>query len=263
MQACSRSVRHDTARDRCHNVGMYVATVSNRGSPPAVLLRESYCEAAKVKNRTLANLSHWPDHKVEALRLALTGTAPLADLSSSFEIARSPPHGHLAAVRGTLRRLGLEELICPEPSRQRDLVVAMVVVAMVVAQVIDPTAKLDTARGLGKETASSSLGEVLGVSSCDEDDLYDAVDWIGERQHGIEDALAARHPAVAPSCSTTSLLLASGDARVPSVRSGIPKTACAGVSRSSTGCSRAPMVCPSPSRCQRPTPAIRRRSRPR
>jgi len=167
---------------------MYVATVPNRGSPPAVLLRESYREGAKVKNRTLANLSHWPEHKVEALRLALKGTAPLADLSSSFEIARSLPHGHVAAVLGTLRRLGLEELICPEPSRQHDLVSAMVV-----AQVIDPASKLATSRGLRQDSASSSLGEVLGVSSCDEDDLYDAMDWVGKRQAGIEDALAARH----------------------------------------------------------------------
>lgn len=167
---------------------MYVATVPNRGSPPAVLLRESYREGAKVKNRTLANLSHWPDHKVEALRAVLKGTAPAADLSSSFEIARSLPHGHVAAVLGTLRRLGLEALICSEHSRRRDLVTAMVV-----AQVIDPASKLATSRGLRKDTASSSLGEVLGVSSCDEDDLYDAMDWIGERQAEVEDALAARH----------------------------------------------------------------------
>lgn len=167
---------------------MYVATVPNRGSPPAVLLRESYREGGKVKNRTLANLSHWPEGKVEALRSALRGTAPVADLSSSFEIARSLPHGHVAAVLGTLRRLGLEELISPEPSRRRDLVTAMVV-----AQVIDPASKLATSRGLRQETASSSLGEVLGVSSCDEDDLYDAMDWIEERQGDIEDALAARH----------------------------------------------------------------------
>lgn len=167
---------------------MYVATVPNRGSPPAVLLRESYREGGKVKNRTLANLSHWPEHKVEALRLALKGTAPVADLSSSLEIARSLPHGHIAAVLGTLRQLGLEELICSEPSRQRDLVTAMVV-----AQVIDPVSKLATSRGLRADTASSSLGEVLGVSSCDEDDLYEAMDWIGSRQASIEDALAARH----------------------------------------------------------------------
>lgn len=167
---------------------MYVATVPNRGSPPAVLLRESYREGGKVKNRTIANLSHWPEHKVEALRLALKGKAPITDLSSAFEIARSLPHGHVAAVLGTLRTLGLEELISSNHSRQRDLVVAMIV-----AQVIDPASKLATSRGLRADTASSSLSEVLGVSSCDEDDLYDAMDWIVSRQAGIEDALAARH----------------------------------------------------------------------
>jgi len=167
---------------------MYVATVPNRGSPPAVLLRESYREGGKVKNRTLANLSHWPEHQVAALRLVLKGTVPVADLSSSFEIARSLPHGHVAAVLGTLRRLGLDGLIAAEPSRQRDLVTAMVV-----AQVVDPVSKLATARGLRTETASSSLGEVLGVCACDEDDLYDAMDWVGRRQASIEDALAAQH----------------------------------------------------------------------
>src|SRR5438876_2404402 len=105
---------------------MYITRVPNRDSPPAVLLRESYREGGKVKNRTLANLSSWPEAKVEALARALKGLPP-AGLEGTFEIARSLPHGHVAAVLGTARQLGLEELIDPEPSRQRDLVVAMVV----------------------------------------------------------------------------------------------------------------------------------------
>ena len=105
---------------------MYVAKVPNRGSPPAVLLRESYREAGKVKNRTLANLSSWPEAKVEALARALKGLPP-AGLEGTFEIARSLPHGHVAAVLGTARQLGLEELIDPAPSRHRDLVMAMAV----------------------------------------------------------------------------------------------------------------------------------------
>jgi hypothetical protein len=167
---------------------MYVARVPNRGSRPAVLLRESFREDGKVKNRTLANLSRWPEHKVEALSAVLGGRAPAAALEGAFEISRSLPHGHVAAVAGTTRRLGLEELIDRVASRSRDLVVAMIC-----AQVIDPTSKLAIARGLRAETASTSLGEVLGLSGCDEDDLYEAMDWLFSRQERIEDALAARH----------------------------------------------------------------------
>jgi hypothetical protein len=168
---------------------MYVVTVPNRGSPPAILLRESYREDGKVKNRTLANLSSWPDAKVDALTRVLKGQPPPAVcLDEAFEITRSLPHGHVAAVLGTARRLGLEELIDPEPSRHRDLVVAMAV-----AQVIAPDSKLAIARGLREETAASSLGEVLHLGSCDEDDLYAAMDYLAARQDTVQDTLAARH----------------------------------------------------------------------
>ena len=167
---------------------MYVARIPNRGSPPAILLRESYRQGGKVKNRTLANLSHWPESKVDALAQTLKGLPPKLDLSQAFEITRSLPHGHVAAVLGTARRLGVEELIDATPSRTRDLVTAMLV-----AQVIDPGSKLAVARGLRAETATSSLGQLLGVASCDEDDLYAAMDWVLERKEVIENALAARH----------------------------------------------------------------------
>src|SRR6266702_3439711 len=167
---------------------MYVARVPNRGSPPAILLRESYRQAGKVKNRTLANLSAWPEAKVDALSRVLKGQPPAAALEGTFEITRSLPHGHVAAVLGTLRQLGLEELLDPAPSRHRDLVTAMAV-----AQVTAPDSKLAIARGLRGETAASSLGQVLGAGGCDEDDLYAAMDWLAARQQKIEDALAARH----------------------------------------------------------------------
>jgi hypothetical protein len=170
-------------------VVMYVVRVPNRGSPPAILLRESYREDGKVKNRTLANLSSWPDAKVDALTRVLKGQPPPAVcLDEAFEITRSLPHGHVAAVLGTARQLGLDELIDPEPSRHRDLVTAMAV-----AQVIAPDSKLAIARGLREETAASSLGEVLHLGSCDEDDLYAAMDYLAARQDAIQDALAARH----------------------------------------------------------------------
>ena len=167
---------------------MYVTRVPNRGSPPAVLLRESYREHGKVKTRTLANLSRWPEHKVEKLQQALKGLPTTANLSEAFTITRSLPHGHVAAVLGSARRLGVEELIDPTPSRRRDLVTAMLV-----AQVIAPGSKLAFARGLRSQTATSSLGEVLGAACCDEDDLYAAMDWVLDRKEGIENALAARH----------------------------------------------------------------------
>ena len=167
---------------------MYVARVPNRGSPPAILLRESYRQDGKVKNRTLANLSRWPAPKVEALSRVLKGQAPRLDLAEAFEITRSLAHGHVAAVLGTARALGVEELIDSTPSRRRDLVTAMLV-----AQVIAPGSKLATARGLRAETATSSLGEVLGVTGCDEDDLYAAMDWALARKDAIETRLAARH----------------------------------------------------------------------
>src|SRR5208283_3520070 len=169
-------------------VVMYVVRVPNRGSPPAILLRESYREAGKVKNRTLANLSAWPEVKVDALSRVLKGQPPPAALDGAFEITRSLPHGHVAAVLGMARQLGLDELIDPVPSRQRDLVVAMAV-----AQVIAPDSKLAITRGLHGQTAASSLGEVLRLGSCDEDDLYAAMDYLHDRQQRIQDALAARH----------------------------------------------------------------------
>jgi hypothetical protein len=170
-------------------VVMYVVRVPNRGSPPAILLRESYREDGKVKNRTLANLSARPEAKVGALSRVLKGQPPpAADLDGAFEITRSLPHGHVAAVLGTARALGLEELIDPAPSRHRDLVTAMAV-----AQVIAPDSKLAIARGLRSQAAASSLGEVLHLGSCDEDDLYAAMDCLHDRQEQIQDALAARH----------------------------------------------------------------------
>ena len=167
---------------------MYVARVPNRGSPPAILLRESYREAGQVKTRTLANLTRWPEPKVEALSRVLKGLPPRVDLAEAFQITRSLQHGHVAAVLGTARRLGLEELIDAKPSRRRDLVMAMLA-----AQVIAPGSKLETARGLRSETATSSLGEVLGLGGADEDDLYEAMDWVLKHKEAIENRLATRH----------------------------------------------------------------------
>jgi transposase len=168
---------------------MYVVDVPNRNSPPATLLRESYRENGRVKNRTLANLSHWPRQKVEALRAILKGaTANPVPLSETFDVVRSFPHGNVAATVGSLRKLGLDAILASKRSRQRDLCVAMIV-----ARLLCPRSKLALARSLGEQTASSSLAEVLGISDVDEDDLYEAMDWLLGRQARIETALAKRH----------------------------------------------------------------------
>jgi hypothetical protein len=166
---------------------MYIEKVPNRNSPPAILLREGWREGNKTRKRTLANLSSWPAYKVEMLRRLLRGDTLVA-VGEGFEIVRSLPHGHVAAALGTLRRLGLDKLIASKPSAQRDLVLAMIV-----ARVIEPTSKLATARGFAEQTASSSLGQVLGIETADEDDLYAAMDWLLKRQGAIEKKLAQRH----------------------------------------------------------------------
>jgi hypothetical protein len=241
---------------------MYITRVPNRDSPPAVLLRESYREGGKVKNRTLANLSSWPEAKVEALARALKGPPP-AGLEGTFEIARSLPHGHVAAVLGTARQLGLEELIDPAPSRHRDLVTAMAV-----AQVIAPDSKLAIARGLRDATAASSLGEVLGAGSCDEHDLYAAMDWLAARQPGIEDGLAARHLAGGTLVLYDVSSAAFEGRTCPLGAIGHPRTGSGAACRSPTGCSPPKTASLWRSRCSpatpgtpRPWPARRTRSR--
>ncbi len=166
---------------------MYIDVVPNRASPPAVLLRESYREGGKVKKRTLANLSALPPEAIEAIRATLRGQT-LLPAEEAFRILRARPHGHVAAVLGTMRELGMAELLSSRSHRERDLVLAMIA-----ARVIEPCSKLATARALGRDTLSNSLGEVLGVEEADADDLYEALDWLGRGQGRIEEKLAKRH----------------------------------------------------------------------
>jgi len=167
---------------------MYIESVPNRNSPPAILLRESYRDAGKIKKRTIANLSDWPTEIVEGLRTLLKGGKVAPADQESIIVRRALPHGHVAAVLGTLRNISLERMLGPPRNRCRDLVIAMLV-----ARLIAPASKLATARMLDPLTASSSLGEVLGLGPVDEDELYVALDWLGERQEAIEKALARKH----------------------------------------------------------------------
>ena len=166
---------------------MYVETVPNRNSPPAILLRESVREGSTIRKRTLANLSSWPPAQIDSLRRVLRGE-DLVARDQALQIVRSLPHGHVAAVLGTLRQLGLDDVLARSRCHERDLVCALIT-----ARVVDPRSKLATARGLDEETASSSLAGLLQLASADEDDLYAAMDWLLPRQARIEQALAKRH----------------------------------------------------------------------
>ena len=166
---------------------MYIDTVPNRNSPPAVLLRESSRVGHKIIKPTLANLSEWPAPQVDLLRRVLKGEALLSP-SQALQIERSLPHGHVAAALGTLRRIGLESELSRSACPERDLACAMIV-----ARILFPASKLATARGLNEQTASSSLGALLGLELVDEDHLYAAMDWLLPRQARIEEKLAARH----------------------------------------------------------------------
>src|SRR3954452_23011697 len=167
---------------------MYIESVPNRNSPPAILLRESYREGGKVRKRTLCNLSDWPTATIEGLRGVLRGGTVIAPERDAFTVTRSLPHGHVAAALGTARRIGLNRLLGPDGHRCRDLAIALIV-----SRILDPTSKLAAARALSPATAASSLGDVLALGSVDEDELYPALDWLLARQPAVEAALAKRH----------------------------------------------------------------------
>ena len=162
---------------------MHIDIVPNRNSPPAVLLRESFRVGSKVRKRTLANLSALSAEQVDAIRRALKGES-LVPVASLFEIVRSQHHGHVQAVRVAMTQLGFESLIASRPSRERDLIQAMVI-----ARILEPASKLATTRWWHTTT----LAEAFGVARADEDDLYAALDWLITRQAHIEKKLAARH----------------------------------------------------------------------
>ena len=162
---------------------MYIEKVLNRNSRPAILLREGWREGGKVRKRTLANLTDWPAHKVEALRRMLKDE-PLVSPQAAFAIERSLPHGHVEAVLETIRKIGLDTVIATKRTRERDLVLAMIA-----ERVIRPCSKLATTR----LWHATTLAETLQVGDADEDELYGAMDWLVARQSRIERKLAARH----------------------------------------------------------------------
>jgi transposase len=181
---------------------MYIDEVPNRNSPPAILLRESFRQNGKIRKRTLANISHWPKDKIDALRAVLrnqlrlppraldndaaASSAPPSDAKtqSPFRILRPLPHGHVKAVLGTLQKLGIDTMIAVRRSRERDLVVGMIV-----ARLLFPRSKLDTT----VRWKDCSLAQILSVEDADENQLYAALDWLLKRKSKIEKKLAQKH----------------------------------------------------------------------
>jgi len=162
---------------------MYVETVPNRNSPPAILLREGWRDGKKTRKRTLANLSDWPEHKIETLRRLLRDET-LVSPDELFSTERTLPHGHIEAILGTIGKLGLDSMISAKRCRERDLVVAMIA-----ERLIHPCSKLATTR----QWHTTTLAEELSVQDADEDDLYEAMDWLLARKQRIEKKLAKRH----------------------------------------------------------------------
>lgn len=162
---------------------MYIETVPNRHSRPTILLREAWREGPHVRKRTLANLTHWPAPKIDALRLLLQDV-PLVPVHSLFVVEHSLPHGAVEAIVGTMRQLGLASLLASKPCRERQLVLAMIA-----ERLLHPSSKLATTR----LWHTTTLAEALGVATANEDDLYAAMDWLLARQARIEQKLAKRH----------------------------------------------------------------------
>jgi len=162
---------------------MYIETVPNRNSRPAILLREGWREGKKTVKRTLANLSDWPASQIENLRRVLRGET-LISAQDRLATTHTSPHGHVEALLAMIHQLHLESVISSKRCRERDLVVGMIV-----QRLIDPCSKLATTRAWHTTT----LAEELGIADATEDELYAAMDWLGERQERIEKKLAARH----------------------------------------------------------------------
>ena len=175
---------------------MYITVIPNRNSPPAVLLRESFREDGVVKNRTLANLSDWAPERVEAFRVLLKGGSVAT--GAEPEVVASLAHGHVAAVLGMVRALEVDKLLHGRRHRMRELTLALVM-----GRILEPSSKLSLAQGLQPGAEHSTLGQELGLGEVDENEFYEAMDWLVDRQPKIEDELAKRHLGKAARSFTT------------------------------------------------------------
>ncbi len=169
-------------------MSFHLETIPNRNSRPTILIRKAWREDGRLRKKTLANLTQLPPHIIDGVRALFDGGVAVARPEDVFAIRRSRPHGHVAAALGTLRRIGMVRVLHRVPGRMRDLAVAAVV-----ARIIEPASKLATARALDPETASTSLGAVLGLGPVTGNEMLDMLDWLLERQPWIERSLANRH----------------------------------------------------------------------
>jgi len=173
---------------------MFIETVPNRSSPPAVLLRESYRDdRGRSQKRTLANLSKLPGDIIDALKALLKGGTVIGTGPGELEIERSLPHGHVAAALKMIRKIALDRLILSTVKDAASRRYCDLVVAMMVDRLIAPRSKLGFVRAVDEETAASSLGAVLDLGGVKEHEAYEALDWLIERQSRIENGLARRH----------------------------------------------------------------------
>jgi hypothetical protein len=173
---------------------MFIETIPNRGSPPAVLLRESYRdEAGRSQKRTLANLSKLPRDVIDGLKTLLKGGVVIGTGPDELSIERSLPHGHVAAAVGMVRRIALDRLILSTAADRASRRYCDLVVAMMADRLIVPRSKLGFVRAVDEATAVSSLGAVMGLGKVNEREPYEALDWLLERQTRIENGLARRH----------------------------------------------------------------------
>lgn len=166
---------------------MYIESVPNRSSPPTILLRESYRENGIVMKRTIANISSWKQEKIAAFRAVLSGETRFGD-AASFEIIRSLPHGAVAAVLSTIKRLGLPSLLTVKSSRKRSLITALIA-----SRILSPQSKLATYRELSHLTAATTLSQELDLTGVHEYELYKVLDFLLKRQPAIEACLARKH----------------------------------------------------------------------
>ena len=163
-------------------------SVPNQAGKPAILLRQAWREGRRVRKKTIANLSKLPPDIIEGFRAVLKGGVAVSDIGDLLQVERSLLHGHVAAVLGTARDLGLERMLHRSRSRERQLALAAIV-----SRVLSPDSKLATARRLSPETATSSLGALLDLGPVGGNEVLGMLDWLLTRQAWIERSLARRH----------------------------------------------------------------------
>ena len=169
-------------------MSLHVDSIPNRKSRPTILIREAWREGDRIIKKTLCNITHLPPHIIDGIRAMLKGGVVYKDIKEAFPIKRSLPHGHVAAVYGTAKNLGLDLIVHRKRSRVRDIALGAIV-----TRVLSPASKLATSRMLSAETATTSVGSILGLGEVKGNEVLLMLDWLMKRKPWIEGALAKRH----------------------------------------------------------------------